>query len=319
MSRPSATMTGLAAVLLWATLAPLTVLASGVPPFQLVAMSFTVGASIGAAYLIVRPTSRRELRRVTPSAALLGLAGLLGYHFLYFLGLSLAPPLEANLVNYLWPLLIVLFSALLPQAESRLRAHHILGATVAFAGAVLVITKGDIAVLAAIAVSLAGGESTPALSPATLTGYAATLGAAVTWASYSVLSRLFADVPSSAVTIYCAATAVAGAAAHFALETSVWPLTATQWLAVLGLGLGPVGLAFYVWDHGCKHGDLRILGASAYFAPLLSSGLLILFGMGEASAVLWLAAVAITAGALIASKDIILCKSPAGDRLEAGA
>jgi drug/metabolite transporter (DMT)-like permease len=290
MRERSATLIGLLAVLLWATLAPLTVLASGVPPFQLVAMSFTVGAFIGVAYLVFWPQARAELRRVTMLAVLIGIAGLLGFHFFYFLSLSLAPPLEANLVNYLWPLLIVLFSALLPNRNGGLRAHHIAGALIAFAGAALAITKG---------------ERLPLLGQEALAGYGVALLSALTWASYSVLSRLFAAVPSSAVTIYCAATAIAAVGAHMALEATVWPLTTLQWLAALGLGLGPVGLAFYVWDHGCKHGDIRVLGVSAYFAPLLSTVLLIATGLAEGSAMLWIAAIAITGGALLASKDML--------------
>jgi drug/metabolite transporter (DMT)-like permease len=144
-----------------------------------------------------------------------------------------------------------------------------------------------------------------------LAGYGVALLSALTWASYSVISRVFAGVPSSAVTLYCAATAVAGAAAHFALEETVWPLSGLQWIAAAGLGLGPVGLAFYVWDYGCKHGDLRVLGASAYFAPLLSTVLLVVFGLADGSPALWLAALAITGGAMLASKDMLGRKSPA--------
>jgi drug/metabolite transporter (DMT)-like permease len=304
MIRGSATIIGLMAVLLWATLAPLTVMAGGIPPFQLVAMSFTVGSLIGIAYLIARPDARAELRKLTPPAMLLGVSGLLGFHFFYFLSLTLAPPLEANLVNYLWPLLIVLFSALLPGSEGRLRVHHLAGAFIAFAGAVLAITKG---------------AALPSLSSSALAGYGVALLSALTWSGYSVLSRLFAKVPSSAVTLYCAATAVAAAFAHLALEDTVWPQSMAQWLAVLCLGLGPVGLAFYVWDHGCKHGDLRVLGVSAYFAPLLSTILLVAFGLAAGSPVLWLAAFAITAGALLASKDMLSTRSRRADAVEAEA
>ena len=290
MTIRTSTLVGLIAVLLWATLAPLTVLASGVPPLQLVAMSFTLGAMIGAGYLILRPDARRELRRVTLPAALVGVCGLLGFHFFYFLSLSLAPPLEANLVNYLWPLLIVLFSALLPNAGGRLKAHHIIGALIAFGGAILAITKG---------------ERLPVISSDALAGYGIALLSALTWSSYSVASRLFVGVPSSAVTLYCAATAASAAIAHAALETTHWPLAPLQWIAAIGLGLGPVGFAFYVWDYGCKHGDLRVLGASAYFAPLLSTVLLVVFGLADGSPALWLAALAITGGAMLASKDMI--------------
>jgi drug/metabolite transporter (DMT)-like permease len=300
MSSRAATLLGLIAILLWATLAPLTVLASGLPPFQLVGMSFTLGALIGVAFLAISPDARRDLRRVTFPAVLVGVGGLLGFHFFYFLSLSLAPALEANLVNYLWPLLIVLFSALLPGGE-RLRPHHWIGALIAFGGATLAITKG---------------ERLPEIAPGALAGYGIALLSAFTWAAYSVLSRLFAAVPSSAVTLYCAATAVSGLAAHFALETTTWPLSTIQWLAVAGLGLGPVGLAFYVWDYGCKHGDLRVLGASAYFAPLLSTVLLVAFGLAQGAAMLWLAAAAITGGALLASKDMLSGKGDAAAAME---
>jgi drug/metabolite transporter (DMT)-like permease len=289
MTPRAATGVGLIAVLLWSALATLTMLARGIPPLQLEAMSFAVGALIGMLYLAFNTQARRDLRRLSWPAALVGVGGLLGFHFFYFLSLQHAPPLQANLINYLWPLLIVLFSALLP-AEDRLRWNHVLGALIALAGAVLAITGGRL--------DLAG------FSGAAF-GYAAALAAALTWSAYSVLSRLFAAVPSSAVTIYCAATAIGAALGHGVAEETVWPLSSAQWLAVLLLGLGPVGLAFYVWDYGCKRGDLRVLGAAAYFAPLLSSAMLMAFGLAEATPTLWVAAGAITAGALLASKDLL--------------
>ena len=291
MTPRTATAVGLIAVLLWASLATLTVLAKGIRPLQLEAMSFALGTLIGAAYLLVSPQARRELHQLSWPAVLLGVGGLLGYHFFYFLSLGNAPPLQANLINYTWPLLLVLFSAFLPGEQGRLRWNHILGALLALLGAVLAITQGRLD---------GAGFSGAAL------GYTAAVAASLTWSSYSLLSRLFAAVPSSAVTIYCAVTAVAAGLAHSAVEETIWPLSANQWLAVLLLGLGPVGLAFYVWDYGCKHGDLRVLGAAAYFAPLLSSAMLMAFGLAAATPTLWIAASAITAGALLAAKDLLL-------------
>jgi len=294
MSLRAATGVGLIAVLLWSSLATLTVLAKGIPPFQLEAMSFALGALIGLVYLVIRPQARRDLRQLTWPAVLLGVGGLLGYHFFYFLSLSSAPPLEANLINYLWPLLIVLFSALLPGERGKLRWNHLAGALLALGGAVLAMMQGRIH----------GADFSGAVL-----GYAAALAAALTWSAYSVLSRLFARVPSSAVAIYCAATSFAAVLAHVTAEQTVWPLSATQWMSIILMGLGPIGIAFYVWDYGCKHGDLRVLGAAAYFAPLLSSALLIAFGLAEATPILWIAASAITVGALLASKDLLSSRS----------
>lgn len=292
MSRPFATLLGFCAVLLWALLALFTAASGGVPPFQLAAMTFAIGGAVGAAAWIVRPAGLRALRQDWRVWAL-GVGGLFGYHFLYFSALRAAPPVEASLIAYLWPLLIVLLSALAPG--ERLRAHHVAGAALGFVGAGLIVTGG-------------GGFT---LRAENLAGYGFALAAAFTWSSYSVLSRRFADVPTDVVTGFCLATAVLSAACHLALEETVWPQGAVQWLAVLGLGLGPVGLAFFLWDIGVKRGDIQVLGASSYCAPLLSTIILVALGYSAATPTVGLACLLITLGAGLAAKDMILRRGPA--------
>lgn len=286
LSRPAATLIGFAAILLWATLAVLTAMSGTVPPLQLNAMTFGIGGLAGVALWTIRPASALALRQPLP-VWLLGVGGLFGYHALYFTALRNAPPIEAGLINYLWPILIVLFSALLPG--ERLRAHHLAGALLAFSGAVLVVTGG-----AALT-----------LKTEYVFGYAAAGLAALAWSSYSVLSRRLAAVPSAAITGFCLATALLSIICHLALEETVWPRSALEWAAIVGLGVGPVGLAFYVWDIGVKHGDIQVLGAAAYLAPLLSTLLLIAFGYGQFTLIVALACGLITLGALIAAKDLL--------------
>ena len=221
---------------------------------------------------------------------LLGVCGLFGYHFAYFFALRSAPPVEAGLINYLWPLLIVVFSAFLPG--ERLKWQHIAGCLLALAGAVLVVTKGR-------------GFT---LDVQYLPGYLAALCAALAWSSYSVLSRRFASVPSEAITGFCLVTAVLAALCHFAFEQTVWPTDALQWAAVVGLGLGPVGLAFYVWDMGVKQGDIQVLGAASYLTPLLSTLVLILTGYAEYTHLVLVACLLITAGAIVAAKDMLFAR-----------
>lgn len=291
MSQKAATGTGLVAVLLWAALASLTEMTGTVPPFQLAALSFALAGTIGLAWIAVTGSGLRALLDVPASAWALGVAGLFGYHFLYFLALRTAPALEANLLNYLWPLLIVLFSAALPAGadSGRLAWWHIAGALLGLAGTALIL--------------LAGGGA--GFAAASWRGYTAAVGAAFIWALYSVASRRFAHVPSTAVAGYCLATALAAALCHLAFETTHWPQNSGQWAAVAGLGAGPVGLAFYVWDYGVKHGDIRVLGAAAYATPLLSTGLLVLLGLAKAGPALWLAAALITGGALLAAREML--------------
>ena len=280
-----ATLIGLTAVLMFSTLALLAVLSGPVPPFQTVAMAFAVASAIGLGIAWARGKTPVRLLHLPPAAWALGIYGLFGYHFAYFTAVKLAPPVEANLINYLWPLLIVLGSALLPG--ERLRLNHVAGALLGFAGCAVLILKSG---------GLRGGGSA--------WGYAAAVAAALIWSSYSVLCRRSADrIPTEAVTGFCAATAVLAAICHFLLETTVVP-DAVGWAGIAGLGLGPVGLAFFTWDFGVKHGDIRLLGTAAYAAPLLSTVWVVLAGLGEFSGAVVLACALIVGGACLAAWNL---------------
>ena len=289
MTSSTATLVGLTAIIMWSLLAALTVATGRVPPFQLLAMTFAIGACVGPVTWLWRPSAIRALRQ--PLAVwLIGIGGLFGYHALYFLALRLAPPAEAGLLNYLWPLLIVLLSSLLPG--ERLAPHHIIGAVLGFAGTIL----------------LFAGNSGSSPDPAHIPGFVAAFVAAFVWAGYSVMSRKLAAVPTDAVAGFCLATALLAAICHLVLEVTVWPETPMQWLAILALGIGPVGIAFFVWDIGMKRGDIRVLGAASYATPLLSTAFLIIAGFAKPTATLAIAAALIAGGGLIAAKDMVLGK-----------
>lgn len=280
-----ATRLGIGALLLWSTLALLSTLTGTVPPFQLVSMAFALATLVAVAKWCWSRQSPLTRLRQPPGAWLLGVAGLFGYHFFYFLALRLAPPVEANLLNYLWPLLIVVFSALLPG--QRLRAHHLAGALAGMAGAALLIAKD-------------GGA---AFAGRYAVGYGAALLCGVIWAAYSVANRRYKDVPSDAVGGFCGATALLALICHLMFEETVVP-AGGQWLAILALGLGPVGAAFFLWDHACKHGDIRALGNLAYGVPLLSNGLLIAAGRGVLTWRVALAVMLIVGGAIVGTGSV---------------
>lgn len=283
-----ATAIGFVAVLLWALLALFTVGAGGVPALQLTAMAFAIGGIIGLVAVVARRGDpAAALRRALAQPArvwALGVAGLFGYHLLYFTALKNAPPAEAGLVAYLWPLLIVLFSGFLPG--ERLGVLHVVGGLTGLAGAGLLILGER-------------GLSLP--DPAFAVGYAAALACALVWSGYSVASRVVGDAPTDSVAGFCLAVACLSGLAHLVLEETVWPTDTLGWAAVLGLGLGPVGAAFYAWDVGCKRGDIQLLGVSAYAAPVLSTAALVLAGVAAPTWRLLVAALLITAGAGLAA------------------
>jgi drug/metabolite transporter (DMT)-like permease len=290
MTSRTATLIGLTAIVMWSLLAVFTVATGHIPAFQLAAMTFAIGGVVGSATVLLRGGAARALR-LPAIAWAVGIGGLFGYHALYFLSLRLAPPAEAGLLNYLWPLLIVLFSSLLPG--ERLAPHHILGALLGLAGTVLLFVGNT------------GVQYTAVQIP----GFVAAFIAAFVWAAYSVLSRKLKAVPTDAVAGFCLATALLAAMVHLVIETTIWPETAMQWLAIVLLGLGPVGAAFYAWDIGMKHGEIRVLGAASYATPLLSTGFLIVAGYAQATATIALAALLIAGGGLIAAKDMFRKRS----------
>jgi len=280
------TLFGIIAILLWSLLALFTTASGAVPPFQLVAFCFTVAAIGGFVFMGLTGRGFGVLRQPLP-VWLLGVGGLFGYHFFYFTALRNAPAVEAGLIAYLWPLLIVLLSALLPGEQ--LKWHHVVGGLIGLLGAGLLVTGGN-------------GFS---FQSEYLFGYGAAVACAFIWSIYSVLSRRFASVPSEIVAGFCAGSAVLAIFAHLAFETTIWPQTNLQWLALSCLALGPVGIAFTLWDYGVKHGDIQFLGAASYAAPVLSTLILIAAGFGEATWTIALATLLVTIGAVLAARDMI--------------
>lgn len=278
-----ATCVGLIAIVLWSGLALLTAASGHIPPFELAAGTFTVGGALGLAVTLAR--GRMSALMQPPAVWAVGVGGLFGYHALYFAALRHAPPAQAGLIAYLWPLLIVLMSAALPG--ERLAARHLIGAALGLAGVgCLVLGQG-------------AGEA--GFVTRDVPGYALAAACALVWSGYSVLSRRMRDVPTDTVAGFCLATAVLAGLAHLAFETTVLPASTAEAAAVLALGLGPVGAAFYVWDYGVKRGDIRLLGVASYAAPVLSTLLLVACGFAPASPMLAVACGLIVCGAAVAS------------------
>lgn len=276
-------MLGAGAVLLWSVLALLTVGASRVPPFQLLALTFAVAALLGLLLSLLRKRNPWKEALARPQALVLATAALAGYHFFYFLALRKAPAVDASLIAYLWPLLIVVFAGL---AHGGLRFAHVAGAALGLAGAwLLLASRGKIELDSAYAV-----------------GYGAAVACALIWSSYSVANRRFSSAPVDVVAVACFFTAMAGAAAHLLFEETLVPST-VEWIHLFLLGLGPVGAAFFLWDYGTKHGNLALLGVVSYAAPVLSTSFLVAAGAAAFTWQLAMAALLVAGGAALASRQ----------------
>jgi drug/metabolite transporter (DMT)-like permease len=272
----------LGAIALWGTLAALGVALAHVPPFLLTGLALCVGG------LLALPLSRFEVSSwLVPLPTLaLGVGGLFGFHFLLFMALRLAPPVQANLINYLWPLFMVLLSPLLLPG-TRLQAVHIAAALLGFAGAALMIL-GDTA---------GAGQQTGGWS----WGYLLALLSALVWASYSLLTRRVPHFPTAAIGGFALLSGLLSLLCHALLEPAV-ALTGRDMLLIGALGLGPMGAAFFLWDMALKRGDTRQIGILSYLTPLASTGMLVLVGDRAFTWNIGLAALMIVGAALLGTR-----------------
>jgi drug/metabolite transporter (DMT)-like permease len=279
-----ANLLALGAIALWASLAALSVQLGEVPPFLLTGIGLLVGS--------VPSWHRWREWRVAPRTLSLGVYGLFCYHFLLFVALRLAPPVQANLVNYLWPLYIVVLAPCL-LAGVVLRPVHLVAAVVGFAGAALAI--------------LGGREAGPTdgADGRAVWGYAAALGSAFIWATYSLTTRRLSDrgqgFPTAAIGLFGLVSGLLSLLCHALLEPRV-ELGARAGLLLLAMGLGPLGAAFYLWDAALKRGDPRTIGVLSYLTPLGSTLCLIVTTGRAFSASLLAAALMITAAAALAAR-----------------
>ncbi|MDH5222938.1 MAG: EamA family transporter [Betaproteobacteria bacterium] len=278
----AATLAGAAAVLLWSTLALVTSGATRIPPLQLLFLTFAIASVLGLAWAAVRRVKLLAATRAHRGALLLAVAALGGYHFFYFVALARAPVVDASLIAYLWPLLIVVFAAAFGGA--RVNRWHAAGIALGLAGAWLIIASRDAL----------------AFSSAYALGHGAALGCAFVWSGYSVANRRYADAPTGLVALACVAVALFALVGHVLFETTALP-SSREWTAILLLGAGPAGAAFFLWDHGTKHGSLPLLGALSYAAPVLSTSLLVAFGEAAATWQLAASCLLVTAGAGLAA------------------
>jgi drug/metabolite transporter (DMT)-like permease len=267
-----AVVAALAAIVLWGTLAALGISLRRVPPFLLVGAALLLGGLCGV--------RRLSVRGLSPGVLLLGVYGLFAYHFCLFLALRLAPAVEANLLNYLWPLLIVVLSPLLVP-ETALRPRHVAGALLGFAGAALLVTGGRLG-----------------FAREGLAGYALAVAAAVIWSTFSLMTRRMGGFATSAVSAFCLLSGALALLCHALFEPR-YEFTARDALPLLAIGVGPMGAAFYLWDRALRDGDPRVVGTLAYLTPLLSTVLIAATGQGRLAGTSAAAMALIVGGAVV--------------------
>jgi drug/metabolite transporter (DMT)-like permease len=268
----------LTAILIWSTLALFSSQLTHVSPFLVLGVALMLCGSFSLV--------RRSAWRIPFTTLAVGVGGIFGYHFLYFRAMALAPAVEASLINYLWPLLIVVLSPLVLTGY-RLRPRHIFGALLGLAGAGLIATGGRLS-----------------LRFEYLSGYLMMAGAALIWSLYSLLTKRVPHFSTESVAAFCAISGLLALAFYLLSGGSLvqaQALTAHDWLVIVLCGLGPMGAAFFFWDAALKRGDPRRIGSLAYLTPLLSTLNLVVFARLPLTPVSFAAMLLIITGALVGS------------------
>ncbi len=274
-----ANLHALGAIALWASLASLGVSLTHIPPFLLTGIALIIGSVPAWPFVLRDPAQWRIPLRTLA----LGVYGLFAYHFLLFIALRNAPPVEANLVNYLWPLFIVVLSPVVLPGVS-LRWPHVLAALLGFGGA---------------AIAIVGGRE---LSGTLAWGYVPAFAAALIWATYSLMTKRVAAFPTTAIGLFGLVSGVLSLACHAVLEPAV-ALAPRDWMLLAVLGLGPLGASFFLWDKALKLGDARHIGILSYITPLASTALLLVVSGQPFSASIGLATALIIGAAILGMRS----------------
>jgi drug/metabolite transporter (DMT)-like permease len=268
------------AIIIWSTLAILGFYTKNVPSLQLLAIALTTS---GLSSLVIIKEFNVPLKTL-----LIGVGGIFGYHYFIFTSYKFAPIVEANLLNYLWPLLIVFLSPVLLK-KYKLRSHHIVGTLLGFTGAFLIFTGGRIS-----------------FDFKYLPGYLLATIAAIIWSLYSLMMKRIEHFPTSVIGLFCLISGVLSFIIMFITGQSFYYPSSTEWVSMILLGVGPMGLAFFLWDKALKEGDPRIVGSLSYLTPFVSTLWLVILGGLELNLISSLAMILLVFGSLIGSKDLII-------------
>lgn len=277
------TLVGLGAVAIWCVTTLLVAYVTALPPLEFVGLIFFLGyVSLTALQLLngedIKSYWRQPLKHYL---FWLGTAGV--YTVILFVSYSLVPFFEANILNHTWPVLLIVFTAMLHN--ERVTAIQIFGGVVSFAGVIAIfMPAGD--------VPLFGDFHF---------GHALAIGSASLWSAYSAFAKKV-NYPIGFLAPVFLVFSLICFALHAAFEPTVWPGN-FEWIIIVILGLGRV--SYMMWDYGMKHGDVVFLASICYFLPLATSLLLVAFGFGPASPMIGIGAALIAVGCLIVNYENI--------------
>ncbi|MGQ0526609.1 MAG: DMT family transporter [Alphaproteobacteria bacterium] len=279
----SGTACGVIALIMWAFTSVVLALLSGISTFEIVGAAFFLCFIGMTGSQIVNKEPIASYWRRPLSEYLFWLLGPGLYTVLLYMAFKMAPPFEVNILNYLWPILLVIFASFMHDVT--LNLTRAAGIIAGFSGLFIV-----------------------TIPPASDNffddfnwGHGLALICAVLWSSYSAL-RKKPNYPMGFLAPLCFVFSMICFLLDMTFETTVIP-NGFQIFLILVLGI--TRLSYALWDTAMKSGDIMLLTSLSYFLPLITTLLLVVFGFGTERPLVALGAVLIIGGCLLVNADKI--------------
>lgn len=272
---------------MWSFAALLAVEVESIPTFEILSVALTVSFLTTSVWL----TYSGRWKLIAKQPQTIWIPGVIGVFFndlAYFTAFKYAPAAQVDIINYLWPMLIVLMSAVLPKHS--LKRNHLIAAGLGFIGASLAIWDTC---------------SEGSFQISHLLGYFFALLSAFSWSFYIVCSmQPNHKAPIEMIGMFCGVGAILAIGTHTYFETTMW-LEMQQVATLLVIGATTCGAAYYFWIHGIQHGDSKRLTILSYWVPLASISILVFQGKAECSPLIIVSGCLVTTATMLIKKEAI--------------
>lgn len=263
------------AVIIWSTLAVVVTFCANVNPLFITGAALLIGGIIGLPWV--------RAWAMPVSLFVIGTFCMLTYHVIYFYALQLAEPVGVSLIHYLWPVLIVILAPIVVP-HGRPSTRSLVAGGIGFIGAIISCNPHQLP------------------SGSDWIGYGLALVSAFLWVGYSLVAKKYPNVQSASVGLFCIVSGVVCLALYKSVNP--WPaLRLSEMAAILYMGLGPMGGAFYLWDYAMKKANHEHVAILSYATPVLSTAFLALYlGLGM-QWYIWVGAALVTVSMVMSQRS----------------
>lgn len=260
----------LLAVFLWSTLSPVTkIVLNTIPNME----ALCIGSLVAFLFLLLLNGYTKKLLIIREWKAQdylwvcgMGFVGLFLYYAFYYYGIRVMTAQDACIINYLWPLMIVVFSVFI--LKEKMNVKKLLAVLLSFAGVVMVATKGNIA----------------NIDMTNLKGILSCVAAAVCYGLFSVYNKKKAYDQNVGMMFFFGVAALASGVVSILTE-EIQTLNRIQLAGSLWIGVFVNAIAYLAWGIALNNGETAKISNLAYITPFLS--MLVSFVLLEEPLSLW--------------------------------